>query len=179
MFALLKKKDPNTQAAKKLYGQLLLKTREPEFYKAYGVPDTFDGRFDLLMIHIFIVVNRLTREGQAGLDFNQALFDMTFADLDQTLREMGIGDMGVPKHQRRMMKAFNGRMHAYDQALKEGDGAMVITLRRNLYGTLEDDQVPDTQKILRYIKESMNLIDKMSADEIMKGQAVFGTPAQS
>jgi cytochrome b pre-mRNA-processing protein 3 len=178
MFSLLKKKDPNAAAAKSAYGQMLLWIRAPEFYKAYGVPDTFDGRFDLLMIHIFMVVNRLIREGQRGLDFNQALFDITFADMDQTLREMGIGDMGVPKHQRRMMKAFNGRMHAYAEAMQGGDGAMVIALRRNLYGTLEDESVPDTQKILRYIKESMAVLDRVPVEEIIKGQAAFAQPAK-
>jgi cytochrome b pre-mRNA-processing protein 3 len=121
----------------------------------YGVPDSFDGRFDLLLIHLFLVINRLANEGEQAREFNQALFDVTFADMDQTLREMGIGDMGVPKHQRRMMKGFNGRMHAYDEALKQGEGAFAIALRRNLYGTIEDTEVPDIQKIMRYIRESM------------------------
>lgn len=179
MFGFLRKKAPYAQAAEQAYARMLQTVRAPEFYKNYGVPDTFDGRFDLLMIHIFITVNRLIAEGQAGLDFNQALFDMTFADMDQTLREAGIGDMGVPKHQRRMMKAFNGRMHAYDEALKAGDGAMVIALRRNLYGTLEDESVPDTQKILRYIKDSMAVMAALPANDILKGQVAFAQPAQS
>jgi cytochrome b pre-mRNA-processing protein 3 len=173
MFGLLKKKNPNAAGAKRLYSQLLLKTRERGFYTSYGVPDTFDGRFDLLLLHIFIVVNRMLGEGAAGHAFNQALFDVTFADMDQTLREAGIGDMGVPKHQRRMMKAFNGRMHVYEEAIKQGDGAMVIALRRNLYGTLEDETVPDTQKILRYIKDSIAAMDRLPVQQILKGTAAF------
>ncbi len=173
MLSLLKKKNPYDGAAERAYASLLLRVRAPGFYKIFGVPDTFDGRFELLLFHIFIVVNRLANEGQAGMDFNQALFDRTFADMDQTLREMGIGDMGIPKHMRRMMKAFNGRMHAYDEALKQGDGALAIALRRNLYGTLEDSDVPDIQNIMRYMKVAMMQIAKEPAAKLMAGEIVL------
>jgi cytochrome b pre-mRNA-processing protein 3 len=174
MFSILKKKNPYQEAAQRAYGQLLQKSREPVFYTEYKVPDSFDGRFDLLLFHIFLLVNRLTDEGKPGQDFNQALFDQTFADMDQTLREMGIGDMGVPKHMRRMMKAFNGRMHGYDEALKQGDGALAIALRRNLYGTLEDEEVPNVQKIIRYMKGAMQILASRPVSELIAGEVPIG-----
>jgi cytochrome b pre-mRNA-processing protein 3 len=137
------------------------------------VPDSFDGRFDLLLVHIFLVVNRLKSEAQKGLDFNQALFDAMFADMDQTLREGGIGDMGVPKRMRKMMKAFNGRMHAYDEALRQGEGVLAIALRRNLYGTLEDENVPDVRVMVNYVVEGVEKLKGISAQEIMAGNVVF------
>ncbi|MCE7885934.1 MAG: ubiquinol-cytochrome C chaperone family protein [Alphaproteobacteria bacterium PRO2] len=173
MLAFLKKKTPHADPAKRAYAQILQHIRAPVFYTTYGVPDSFDGRFDLLLVHLFIVINRLAGEGEQAREFNQALFDVTFADMDQTLREMGIGDMGVPKHQRRMMKGFNGRMHGYDEALKQGEGAFVIALRRNLYGTLEDSEVPDIQKIMRYIRESMAVMAKKPVPEILNGEVAF------
>jgi cytochrome b pre-mRNA-processing protein 3 len=173
MLALFKKKKPFAAPAERVYADILQRVRQPAFYSTYGVPDSFDGRFDLLLLHLFIVVNRLAREGQAAQEFNQALFDVTFADMDQTLRERGIGDMGVPKHQRRMMKAFNGRMHAYDEALAQGDGALSIALRRNLYGTLEDSEVPDIKKIMRYMKQNMAQAAQMPADALMQGESFF------
>lgn len=130
---LFKQKDDPAEA---LYEQAVTKARDPVFYTEYGVPDTFDGRFDLLLVHIFIHLHRLMG-GKAYPQTAQSLFDMTFRDMDQTLREMGIGDMGVPKHMKRMMKAFNGRMHVYQDAL-EGDGDLKDALRRNLYGTLDE-----------------------------------------
>ncbi len=173
MLALLKKKKIPLSPARRLYAQLLSRTREPVFYSGYGVPDTFDGRFDLLLVHVFMVVQRLAGEGQAGLDFNQALFDVTFADMDQTLREMGIGDMGVPKHQRRMMTAFNGRMHAYGHALAQGDGDFAVALRRNLYGTMEDEKIPDIQKMVRYIRKNIEFMAESPAGGLLNGEITF------
>jgi len=151
---LFKKKDIETKDVREISDQLyacaLLNTRESDFYKAYGVPDTFDGRFDLLLVHVFITLHILMGHKEYDL-ISQALFDSVFQDMDQTLREMGIGDMGVPKHMKRMMKAFNGRMHSYQLAIdpdsmdgKEIEGLEKTTLkeslRRNLYGTLTDDE---------------------------------------
>lgn len=178
MLAFLKKKTPHADPAKRAYAQMLQRTRAPVFYTTYGVPDSFDGRFDLLLVHLFIVIDRLAGEGEEAREFNQALFDVTFADMDQTLREMGIGDMGVPKHQRRMMKGFNGRMHAYAEALKQGEGAFAIALRRNLYGTIEDTEVPDIQKIMRYIRESMAVMAKKPVSDILNGEVAFAPQEQ-
>lgn len=178
MLAFLKKKTPHADPAKRAYAQILQHIRAPIFYTTYGVPDSFDGRFDLLLIHLFLVINRLANEGEQAREFNQALFDVTFADMDQTLREMGIGDMGVPKHQRRMMKGFNGRMHAYDEALRQGEGAFAIALRRNLYGTIEDTEVPDIQKIMRYIRESMAVMAQKPVSGILNGEVAFAPQEQ-
>ncbi len=169
MLAFLKKKNPHSDPARRAYARLLERVRARVFYETYGVPDSFDGRFDLLVLHVFIIINRLAHEGEEAQAFNQALFDVMFADMDQTLREMGIGDMGVPKHQRRMMKAFNGRMHAYDEAMTQGDGAFAVALRRNLYGTLEDSEVPNVQKMIRYVKDSRAAMERTPAAELLRG----------
>lgn len=148
---LLKQKDTqkNSKAvANRLYACALSNTRKEEFYTKAGIPDTFDGRFDLLLLNIFLILRGYM--GQAEYEsVSQGLFDEVFKDMDQVLREMGIGDMGIPKHQRRMMKAFNGRMHAYQlaidpdslndldlQDIKPAD--LNQALRRNLYGTVEN-----------------------------------------
>ena len=134
--------------ARALYAAALTNTREPFFYEVCGVPDSFDGRFDLLLLHVYLILDTLMgREDYDGI--SQALFDEMFKDMDQTLREMSIGDMGVPKHMKRMMKAFNGRMHGYQLAIApeklEGHDVEGMepapldeVLRRNLYGTLDD-----------------------------------------
>ncbi len=172
MLALLKKRNPHEQAAKAVYGQLLEKTRAPVFYTEYGVPDTFDGRFDLLLLHTFFIINRLTGEGRVGRDFNQALFDVVFADMDQSLREAGIGDMGVPKRQRKMMKAFNGRMHAYADAQKS-EASMTDALKRNVYGTLKEVPAQNIEKMRDYMKRGIATLEKYSATDIMAAKAVI------
>ena len=121
-------------AAERLYQSALAQSRRAEFYKELGVADTMDGRFDLLCLHSAILITRLNREGAAGQRLAQALFDVLFTQMDYGLREIGVGDLGVPKHMQKMMKAFNGRMQAYAAALDSRDrNAMAQALARNLY----------------------------------------------
>lgn len=172
MLALLKSKNSYETAARGLYAQILEKTRQPVFYRRFSVPDTFSGRFDLLLLHIFVVINRVANEGRAGKDLGQALFDATFADMDQTLREMGIGDMGVPKHMRRMMKAFNGRVHAYSAALEDTE-KLEQALRRNLYGTLSDVSDKPLRGMADYLRSCITVLDRLPLDDILETRIVW------
>lgn len=172
MFALLKKQNVYAQSARAVYAEALAHSRAPYFYEEFGVPDSFDGRFDLLLLHVFLVMQRtLEDSAEQAEEFNQALFDATFADMDQTLREMGIGDMGVPKHMRKMMRGFNGRMHAYQEALVSGE--LQASLRRNLYGTLDgvDDDV--LAKMERKVLEMLAFLKTQSSEAIFAGEIQF------
>lgn len=172
MFALFRAKNPYEQDSRRAYAAILRQVRKPEFYAACGVPDTLDGRFDLMVLHLFLVMDRALAEGRAGRDFNQALFDTAFADMDQMLREAGIGDMGVPKHMRRMMKGFNGRVDAYAKALDQ-DAAFEAALARNLFGTLETPAL-DALKVMRgYAQASRDLLRGCSFDDLKAGQLRF------
>jgi len=182
---LFKQKNKTQQVARDLYAQALSNTRAPAFYIDGGVPDTFDGRFDLLMLHLFLILNPLieTPENDA---IAQAVFDVTFKDMDQTLREMGIGDMGVPKHQKRMMKAFNGRMHSYKIAIEpesfadkdiKGLGPTTLegALRRNLFGTVVDADGFDASyvdKMAHFVRH--NVVEQGKAvNDIVQGRITF------
>jgi cytochrome b pre-mRNA-processing protein 3 len=102
-----------------IYGMIVAKAREPLFYKDLGVPDTVDGRFDLILLHMWMVLRRL-RQGGGAPDRAQALFDRFCVDMDDNLREMGVGDLTVPKRMQAFGEAFYGRAAAYDLALSEG-----------------------------------------------------------
>ena len=171
MFALLKDKNPYEASAPHLYAAALERVRTPVLYTLYGVPDTLDGRFDLLSLHIFMIMNRVMEE-QGAAELNQALFDAVFADMDQMLREMGIGDMGVPKRMRRMMKAFNGRMNAYQSALAD-DQALEDALIRNLYGTLDAVEAEHVERIKTYVQKQIEFIKDQPISDIMKGVIRF------
>jgi cytochrome b pre-mRNA-processing protein 3 len=98
-----------------LYGALVGQARNPAFYRDMGVPDTVEGRFEMVALHVFLALRRLRAGGEPGKDLGQKLFDVLFDDMDQTLREMGVGDLSVGKKIKAMASSFYGRMQAYDE----------------------------------------------------------------
>src|SRR5260221_10624590 len=117
-----------------LYGMIVAQARLPCFYREYAVADTVNGRFDLLVLHLATVLDRLGEEGELR-ELGQALFDRFCQDMDHNLREMGIGDLSVPKEMQRMGEAFYGRAQAYKAALvASAQDALVEALTRNIYG---------------------------------------------
>lgn len=133
------KRDPSVAPARALYAQVVEQARLPGFYRDLGVPDTLDGRFDMIVLHAFLVLHRLKAEGQAQGPVGQALFDLMFADMDASLRELGVGDLSVGKKIKQMATGFYGRVAAYEEGLASGEDALARALRRNLYGTTAPD----------------------------------------
>ena len=116
-----------------LYRRLVDRAREPVFYALCGVPDTLDGRFDMIVLHVALVVRRLRAGEIPEKALSQALFDTMMDDMDRSLREMGVGDLGVGRRVKAMAKAFYGRAAAYDAALSEGaEEALTAALERDM-----------------------------------------------
>jgi cytochrome b pre-mRNA-processing protein 3 len=124
------------QAAAAAYRAIVERARNPWFFQGWGVPDTLDGRFELLALHAFLLMNRLKAERAATADFAQELFDTMFADLDRSVREMGATDIGVGRHVKAMARGFYGRIAAYETGLSGDDAALRDALARNLFGTV-------------------------------------------
>ncbi len=159
--------------ARQIYAAALNAARQPVFYRDMGVPDSFDGRFEMLVLHVFFVIHRMIPEGEAGQRLNQALFDAMFADIDQTLREMGIGDMGVPKHMRKMMKAFNGRMHAYRSEIDDLGRLREEVLHRNVYGTAESVAPRALQALQEYGAAAVKHLAQTPSTAFFEGRMSF------
>lgn len=175
MLGLFKAQNRAGTNTKNAYAVILQHIRQPAFYTQYGVPDTFDGRFDLMLLHVFLLINTLLSEDdETPRAFNQSLFDVVFKDMDQTLREMGIGDMGVPKHMRRMMKAFNGRMHAYQTALEEH--TLPNALKNNLFGTISNADPAYIEKTVSYIEQNVQNLKQLARNDIVQGKIEFTAP---
>jgi len=121
--------------AEALYLALVRQARQPAFYAGLGVPDSLDGRFDMVALHMALLLLRLKAEGAAGEALAQALFDIMFADMDRSLREMGVGDLGVGKRVKDMAAALYGRAAAYETGLQGADAMLEAAVARNLYGT--------------------------------------------
>ena len=128
----------DSPAAWALYEAAVARARAPVFYRDLGVPDTLDGRFELISLHVFLILHRLKAERAEPEALGQAVFDAMFADMDRSLREMGAGDLGVAPRVKKMARAFYGRVSAYDAGLAPAapPEALAEALRRNVYGTL-------------------------------------------
>jgi cytochrome b pre-mRNA-processing protein 3 len=131
----LRRRDRHERAGFHLYGAAVNAARAPYFYAVLGVPDTLDGRFEMVGLHAFLLIDRLRRDAPPGPDLAQSVFDAMFSDMDTTMREMGVGDLAVGKRVREMWEAFHGRAAAYEAALAAGDddAALEAALARNVW----------------------------------------------
>lgn len=171
--ASLFRRNPYRKEAHLAYAAIVARAREPIFFLKGEVPDTLDGRFELIALHAFLVLNRLKAEHAITADFAQELFDTMFADLDRGLREMGASDIGVGRHVKEMAKAFYGRIVAYEQGLAGGDAELGEALRRNLYGTVAPS-AETVAALARYLRRQAATLAQESAERILSGDIKFG-----
>jgi cytochrome b pre-mRNA-processing protein 3 len=156
MFNYFKQNRARKERAKALYEAAEAQARRPVFYIDYGVPDSVDGRFEMISLHCYILMRRLGAAGQQELA--QTLFDIMFKTMDRSLREMGVGDLSVPKHMKRMMQGFNGRAAHYEEAIqKKDDAALCDALARNVYGTIEEPDEDNVKALMQYVKDSVKM----------------------
>jgi cytochrome b pre-mRNA-processing protein 3 len=101
-----------------LYGTIVAQARLPAFYRIYGVPDTVSGRLEMIMLLTVLFLRRLDGEAAPMRALGQGLFDQFCRDMDDSMREMGVGDLAVPRNMRRIGEAFYGRQAAYRAALE-------------------------------------------------------------
>lgn len=128
------RRDAVKSNAEAVYLRIVVQSRKPVFFEDYAVQDTIDGRFDLIILHTFLVLRRLKQVGKDNEAFGQALFDAMFSNMDDSLRQMGVGDLSVGKKIKKMSSAFYGRVDAYDAPLIANDiSALADALERNLY----------------------------------------------
>ena len=131
MTMILKRLFQRTPApARRCYEAIVAAARHPVFYADWGVPDTLDGRFDMITLHAFLILDRLKG---AESPFRQELVDELFRDMDRSLREMGVGDISVGKKVRKMAEVFYGRVAAYDKALNEPETLLADAISRNVF----------------------------------------------
>jgi cytochrome b pre-mRNA-processing protein 3 len=132
-----------------LYGTIVAQARSPAFYRDYGVPDTVNGRFDMIVLHVALLLRRLEDEPEGGQTLGQGVFDRFCQDMDGNLREMGVGDLKVPKEMQRMGEAFYGRVAAYRAALGEKqDAPLVAAVARNVL----DSEGPGARRLAAYMR---------------------------
>jgi cytochrome b pre-mRNA-processing protein 3 len=158
-----------------IYGMIVTQAREPLFYRDLGVPDTVNGRFDLLLLHLWMVLRRL-KSVEAGTGLSQALFDHFCADLDDNLREMGVGDLKVPKRMQAFGEAFYGRTAAYDMARTEGREAFAQALCKNI---LNGENTEKARRLAAYAEASMSALGELDQARLLDGAWKFPSPEEA
>ena len=167
------RKSPSPPATiEAIYGMIVAQARKPAFYAAFGVPDTVDGRFDMLLLHLWMVLRRLRRV-QGGDERSQMLFDHFCADMDGNLREMGVGDLTVPKRMQKFGEAFYGRSIAYDAALDAGADPLAEALGKNI---LDGRDIAQARRLAAYVDAALAALDGCDDAAIASGGCRLPSP---
>jgi cytochrome b pre-mRNA-processing protein 3 len=160
-----------------LYGAAVAAAREPFLYTSLHVPDTLDGRFDMIVLYAFLLVQRLKREPAPGPALAQAVFDAMFSDMDVNLREMGVGDLSVGRKVRVMWEAFHGRAAAYEAAMTACDmRALDAALERNVWRGEPPDNT--TSALRRLILAQEAQLSGQNLDALAQGRVRFLSAAE-
>ena len=173
MWRHLKGRKRRREAARRLYTAAVRQARNPTLYSEGGVADTLDGRFDLIVLHVVSVMRRLRQCDEAGRQLSQALFDVMFDDMDQSLREMGVGDLRVGKRVKQMARAFYGRAKAYDEAFDQAPGAerrrsIVEALERNVFNNAPPPAAR-LHAMAQYVETLLEALGGQSAEALLGG----------
>jgi cytochrome b pre-mRNA-processing protein 3 len=161
---------PARTAGQALYASAAAQARRPGFYVAMRAPDTAEGRFELYSLHVVLLLHRLKGEGDQARETSQATFDAFVQALDDALREMGVGDVVVPKKMKRLAEAFYGRVKAYDEALAclpQSEPLRDLVARTILL----DVEGGDADAIAAYAAEASALLQATPTEALLRGRA--------
>lgn len=166
-----------------IYGTIVAQAREPLFYRDLGVADTVNGRFDMLLLHLWMVMRELKLKGEAGASqqgllsqglLSQGLVDRFCSDMDDNLRELGTSDLRVPKKMQEFGRAFYGRAAAYDMALGAGREPLALALSKNIYNGTD---VAHAGQMAGYVEMTIAHLATLDGATLTNGAWRFPSPA--
>jgi cytochrome b pre-mRNA-processing protein 3 len=158
-----------------LYGMIVAQARAAAFYRNFGVLDTVNGRFEMVVLHTVLVLRRLQSEPEAVRALGQGIFDRFCADMDGSLREMGVGDLAVPDKMRKIGEAFYGRQSAYVAALEASDpGVLIGTLARNVFGAPQASL--GAVRLATYVRAAADRLAGQEGQALSRAEISFPDP---
>jgi cytochrome b pre-mRNA-processing protein 3 len=165
---------PSRGTIEAIYGMIVTQAREPLFYRDLAVPDTVNGRFDMLVLHLWMVLRRL-KPIEGGMALSQTLFDRFCDDMDANLREMGVGDLTVPKRMQAFGEAFYGRAAAYDLALAAGPEPLAQALCKNI---LNGGSIEKARQLAHYTDAALAALAGVDEAALRGGSWTFPHPGR-
>lgn len=167
IFSLFRKKNANQRIVERQYAHLTSAARQPYLYEALDVPDTVMGRLEMLSAVLILYFRRTRASATSGQEIAQQIVDAFFQDIDHSIRELGISDVGVPKRMKKLAARFYGRLEAYAAALEAGDrAALAGALKRNIYPD-DGDAAPSMQGLADYLfaaEAHLTALDEISVE---------------
>jgi cytochrome b pre-mRNA-processing protein 3 len=170
MLSFIRRNDPLKEAGRALFAAAAGQARRPEFYLRLGVPDTIDGRFDLLALHGYLILEALKERGDEGHAIGTHFATFVFESLDEALRELGAGDIGVSRRIKAMADAFYGRLAAYGGAKDEGD--LVEAILRNLFRG-DGAKRAEAVQVAAYARKSREVLLNAGLSQLYGGAVPF------
>lgn len=171
VFRRNRRNTPGAAAVHGIYSAIVAEARQPVFYAEWGVPDTVTGRFDMISLHLALLFHRLRAE-RAATTFSQAVFDLFFHDMDRSLREMGVTDLGVPRKIQQMGNIFYGLLTAISESLANSDrAALQAALTRNIYG---GEDSPGAEPLAEYLETRARELAAVPTAQILSGRLPRG-----
>jgi cytochrome b pre-mRNA-processing protein 3 len=160
----------------RLYTALVAQARAPFLFTELAVPDTREGRLESLSLHAILLLRRLQAEGAEGRALAQELFDLMFADIDQHMREWGVGDLSVGKQVKRVAETFYARASALDAGLAAGEPEWLVEpLARNVYGDLAGGDA--ARRLSAYLLRQEAWLARLQGTPLLAGELRFDPAA--
>ena len=179
MFGNLFKRARSHEVPQELYGSVVTQSRQPVFFTDFGFDDSVTGRFDLVSLHLFLFSRRLVREDTPiSQSLNQEVFDYFTDDTDRALRELGVGDTGVPKRKKKMIRTFYALVEDFGEALDNEDLDVLIANMQQRFVHEEDSKTPNFQytALSKYVLACAKHLDEIEGETILKGQINWPSP---
>ena len=164
-------KKARKERARRLFEEIVNQSRQPSFYRQLGIPDTLDGRFELVVLHTFLIVRQLRHDKfrrQLGRDIMTLLFD----DFDLSLRETGVGDMGMGRRIKTMADGFYGRSEAYELGLADRGTGLADAIARNIFRDVHSKAA--LASLEAYVRREARAIEDCSEADLLSGKVVYG-----
>jgi len=177
MLASLRKNSDRRQVARRLYGSSVTQARSPVLYAAWGVPDNLQGRFEMIVLHLALVLRRLGNEGEDGRALGQSLTETFVVDLDDNMRELTFSDLRVPKEIKRATAALFDRHTAYLAALTSPHDVSLAEALREQLAYMNPAGSLDAMALAEYVKRCADALDRTPSAEILAGR--LGWPQQA
>jgi cytochrome b pre-mRNA-processing protein 3 len=170
------RRSPEDHSIASLYGMIVAQARAAPFYRSYGVPDTVNGRFEMIVLHAVLLLRRLESEPAPLRRLGQGLFERFCQDMDGSLREMGVGDLAVPKKMRKIGEAFYGRQAAYVAALAAPDLApLTAALARNVFGAPTGSE-RGAARLANYVRAVAGQLAAQDSEALGRAEVSFPAP---